>query len=195
VFLAFRHGLLGICIADVSGKGITAALLMANLRAAVRAFAPGSTGPAALCSKLNEVLCASIAPGKFITLFYGVIDRERLILHFENAGHSSPIVLRGGEATILTEGGTVLGLFPKSAYEERQFALRPGDCLLLTTDGVTEAADAHDEQFGNERVIASAGAARSLGAQGIRTRILDEVTRFCNGNFHDDASLIVVTVD
>jgi len=67
--------------------------------------------------------------------------------------------------------------------------------LLLTTDGVTEAADAHDEEFGNERVVASARAARRLGAQGIRTRILDEVTRFCNGNFHDDASLIVVTVD
>jgi sigma-B regulation protein RsbU (phosphoserine phosphatase) len=186
---------LGICIADVSGKGITAALLMANLQAAVRAFAPVCAGPGALCSKLNEVLCGSIAPGKFVTFFYGVIDSERLILHFENAGHSSPTVLRGGEASILIEGGTVLGLFPKSAYEERQFALRPGDCLLLTTDGVTEAADAHDEEFGNERVIASARAARSLGAQGIRTRILDEVTRFCNGNFHDDASLIVVTVD
>ena len=82
-----------------------------------------------------------------------------------------------------------------SAYEERRFALRPGDCLLLTTDGVNETADAHDEEFGNERVVASARAARSLGAQGIRTWILDDVTRFCNGNFHDDASLIVVTVD
>jgi sigma-B regulation protein RsbU (phosphoserine phosphatase) len=186
---------LGICIADVSGKGITAALLMANLQAAVRAFAPGSTGPGALCSKLNEVLCGSIAPGKFVTLFYGVIDSERLILHFENAGHSSPIVLRGDEATILTEGGTVLGLFPKSAYENRQFALRPGDCLLLTTDGVTEAADERDQEFGNDRVIASARAARSSGAQGIRTRLLEDVTRFCNGNFLDDASLMVVTVD
>ena len=125
-----------------------------------------------LCTKLNEVLCGSIAPGKFITLFYGVIDSERLILRFENAGHSSPIVLRGDDATILTEGGVVLGLFPKSVYEERQFALRPGDCLLLTTDGVTEAANALDEEFGSERVIASARAARSLGAQGMRTRIL-----------------------
>jgi len=186
---------LGICIADVSGKGITAALLMANLQAAVRAFAPLSSGPGALCSKLNEVLCGSIAPGKFVTLFYGVIDREPLILHFENAAHSSPIVLRGGEATILTEGGTVLGLFPKSIYKERQFALRSGDCLLLTTDGVTEAANEHDEEFGKERVIASARAARNLGAQGIRTRILDDVTRFCDGNFNDDASLIVATVD
>jgi sigma-B regulation protein RsbU (phosphoserine phosphatase) len=114
---------------------------------------------------------------------------------FENAGHSSPIVLRGDEATFLTEGGTVLGLFPKSVYEERQFALRPGDCLLLTTDGVMEAANERDEEFCNGRVIASARAARSLGAEGIRSGILDDVTRFCDGNFHDDATLIVVTVD
>jgi sigma-B regulation protein RsbU (phosphoserine phosphatase) len=186
---------LGICIADVSGKGITAALLMANLQAAVRAFAPSSSGAGALCSKLNEVLCGSIAPGKFVTLFYGVIDRETLTLRFENAGHSSPIVLREEEATTLTEGGTVLGLFPRAAYEERQFAMRAGDCLLLTTDGVTEAANENDEEFGNERVIAAARASRNLGAQGIRTRILEDVTQFCKGNFQDDASLIVVVVE
>ena len=193
--LALAPDRLGICIADVSGKGITAALLMANLQAAFRAFAPVSTGPGALCTKFNEVLCGSIAPGKFVTFFYGVIDSERLILRFENAGHSSPIALRGEEARILAEGGMVLGLFPKSVYEEREFALQPGDCLLLTTDGVTEAANGLDEEFGNERVIASARAARSLGTQGIRTRILEDVTRFCNGNFHDDASLMVVTVE
>jgi sigma-B regulation protein RsbU (phosphoserine phosphatase) len=186
---------LGICIADVSGKGITAALLMANLQAAVRAFAPLSTGPGALCRKLNEVLCSSIAPGKFVTFFYGVIDRERLTLQFENAGHSSPLVLRADGAMVLTEGGTVLGLFPHAVYEERQFALCSGGCVLLTTDGVTEAADENDEEFGNERVMAAARAARNLGAQGIRTRILDDVRRFCHGNFHDDASLIVITVD
>ena len=73
--------------------------------------------------------------------------------------------------------------------------MRSGDCLLLTTDGVTEAADEHDEEFGNERVIRAALAARSLGAQGIRTKILDDVRRFCKGNFHDDACLIVMTVD
>jgi sigma-B regulation protein RsbU (phosphoserine phosphatase) len=185
---------LGICIADVSGKGITAALLMANLQAAVRAFAPGSSGPGALCSKLNEVLYGSIAQEKFVTFFYGVIDCEKLTLRFENAGHSRPIVLRGEEATILSGGGTVLGLFPSPHYEERQFELRLGDCLLLTTDGVTEAADENDEEFGNERVIAAARAARRLGAQGIRTRILEDVTRFCKGNFEDDASLMVVTV-
>jgi sigma-B regulation protein RsbU (phosphoserine phosphatase) len=193
--LTLGPDLLGICMADVSGKGITAALLMANLQAAVRAFAPAIAGPAALCGKLNEVLCNSIAPGKFVTFFYAVIHSQTLLLRFENAGHMPPIVLRGNEATILTDGGTVLGLFPQSVYAERQFALRPGDCLLLVTDGITEAANEQDDEFGNERVIASARAARNLGAQGIRSRIMEDVTSFCKGNFHDDASLMVVTVE
>jgi len=128
-------------------------------------------------------------------LFYGVIDSGTLTLRFENAGHIAPIVLRGDSAITLTEGGTVLGLFPRAVYQERLFSLQSGDCLLLTTDGVTEAANEQDEEFGSERVTASARAAWSLGAGGIRTRILDDVSRFCNGNFRDDVSLIVVTVE
>jgi phosphoserine phosphatase RsbU/P len=193
--LPMGPGQIAVCLADVSGKGMAAALLMANLQALVRAFAPSIPGPGELCAKLNEVLCGSIAPGKFVTLFYGVIDRETLTLRFENAGHSSPIVLRGDSAIVLTEGSTVLGLFPDAKYEERRFRLQSADCLLLTTDGVTEAANEADEEFGAERVTTSARAARSLGAQGVRTRILEDVSRFCNGNFHDDASLIVVVVE
>ncbi len=93
--LALAPGQIAVCLADISGKGIAAALLMANLQAAVRAFAPIAGSPGALCRKLNEVLCDSVAPGKFATLFYGVIDRETLTLRFENAGHCPPIVLRG----------------------------------------------------------------------------------------------------
>ena len=193
--LALPSAQIGICLADVSGKGMTAALLMANLQALVRAFAPGAEGPAALCRKVNEALCGSVLPGKFVTLFYGVINSETRSLRFENAGHCPPIVLRGGSSTLLEEGGTVLGIFPHAPYEERSFSLQSGDCLLLTTDGVTEAANESDEEFGAERLAASALAARSQGASGIRTRILEDVTRFCNGKFHDDASLIVVTVD
>jgi len=174
---------------------MTAALLMANLQALVRTFAPGAEGPGALCRKVNQALCGSVLPGKFVTLFYGVINIETRTLRFENAGHCPPIVLRGDSTTLLTEGGTVLGIFPHALYEERSFPLQSGDCLLLTTDGVTEAANEGDEDFGAERVAASALAARSLGANGIRTRILEDVSRFCNGKFHDDASLIVVTVD
>ncbi|MGO8816117.1 MAG: PP2C family protein-serine/threonine phosphatase [Terriglobia bacterium] len=193
--LALAPGRIGVCLADVSGKGMSAALLMANLQALVRTFAPGTTDPGALCRKVNEALCDSVLPGKFVALFYGLIDSQTLTMRFENAGHCPPIVLRGDSTTLLTEGGTVLGLFPQAQYEERSFPLQPGDCLLLTTDGVTEAADGTDEEFGAERVAASALAARSLGANGIRTRILEDASRFCNGNFHDDASLIVVTVD
>jgi sigma-B regulation protein RsbU (phosphoserine phosphatase) len=193
--LALAPGQMGVCLADVSGKGITAALLMANLQAVVRGFAPSCSGPGALCEKLNEVLCRSVAPGKFVTLFYGLIDSETLTLRFENAGHCYPIVLRGESSIVLREGATVLGLFPDALYQERRFPLQSADCLLLTTDGVTEAADETDDQFGIERVTESARAARSLGAHGIRTRIIEDVTRFCNGNFQDDASLIVVTVE
>ena len=130
-----------------------------------------------------------------MTFFYGVIDSESLTLRFENAGHCSPVVLRGDAALVLTEGGTVLGLFAHAEYAERRFALHSADCLLLTTDGVTEAANEEDEEFGLERVTASARAARGLGAHGIRTRIMEDVSCFCKGNFHDDASLIVITVD
>jgi len=193
--LRLAPGRIGVCLADVSGKGITAALLMANLQALVRAFAPGTADPGALCRKVNAALCGSVLPGKFVTLFYGVIDSQARTLSFENAGHCPPTVLRGDSTILLTEGGTVLELFPNSEYKERTFSVQPGDCLLLTTDGVTEAANASDEEFGAERVAASGRAALSLGANGIRTRILEDVSRFCNGNFHDDASLIVVTVD
>ena len=193
--LALAPGRIGVCIADVSGKGLTAALLMANLQALVRAFAAGTADTGALCRKINEALCDVVLPGKFVTLFYGVIDSQDLSLRFENAGHCPPMVLRGDSTTLLTEGGTVLGLFPDAQYEERRFLLQSGDCLLLTTDGVTEATNAADEEFGAGRVAASALAARGLGANGVRTRILEDVSCFCDRNFHDDASLIVVTVD
>lgn len=93
-------------------------------------------------------------------------------------------MLRDDTPTVLTEGGTVFGLFPHSVYEERQFALRSGDCLLLTTDGVTEATNDHDGESGNELVIASARAAPALGAQLIRTRILDGANRSQEDTVH-----------
>ena len=170
---------LGLCIADVSGKGITAALLMTNLQAAVRAFAPGIASPGALCAKLNEVLCGSIAPGKFVTLFYGVLSTDTLMLRFENAGHTQPIVLRENGATILTAGSMILGMFREAKYADREFQLRSGDCLVLATDGVTEAANERDEEFGYDRVIAAARTVRGQGVQAIRTKVLEEVTRFC----------------
>jgi sigma-B regulation protein RsbU (phosphoserine phosphatase) len=193
--LAFNPRQVAICLADVSGKGISAALLMANLQAAFRAFALEDVTPGSLCGKLNRALCSNIGSGKFVTLFYGVLDNERLTFHYENAGHSCPLLLRGGDVMTMQEGGTVLGIFADAQYQDRSIQLVAGDCLILTTDGVTEAANGSEEEFGEERLTASAFSARTQGANAIRSRILEDVTRFCNGKFQDDASLIVITVD
>ncbi len=185
---------IALCMADVSGKGISAALLMANLQAATRAFAPQERGPAALCTRLNQTLCGSIAAAKFVTFFYALVEPETRRLRYENAGHCRPILLRDGAAFPLDGGGIVLGLFSSATYEDRALDLRSGDCLLLVTDGVTEAMRSDEEEFGDERIVAAARSSISGGAQAVRTSILEEVTAFCGGNFHDDASLMVLMV-
>jgi sigma-B regulation protein RsbU (phosphoserine phosphatase) len=169
-------------------------MLMANLQAAFRAFALEAHGPGALCSKLNQTLCATATTGRFVTFFYGVIDCEQMTLRYENAGHLPPLLLRNGSPRTLTEGATVLGLFENVEYQDRVVPLCPGDCLILTTDGVTEAADSSDDEFGQSRIVAAALGALPGGVHAIRVKILEEVTAFCKGDFHDDASLMAVVV-
>jgi phosphoserine phosphatase RsbU/P len=193
--IALSERKVAVCLADVAGKGMGAAMLMANLQAAFRAFLSAETSPGALCRKLNETLCAIAAPGKFVTFFYGVIDCEEMTLRYENAGHLPPILLRARVSQELTEGGTVLGLFRNAQYQDRVVPLEAGDCLLITTDGVTEAVNRADDEFGTDRVIDAAIDALHSGVHAIRIKVLEEVTAFCDGNFHDDASLMAVVVD
>jgi sigma-B regulation protein RsbU (phosphoserine phosphatase) len=194
--LPLGPGQMGLCIADVSGKGITAALLMANLQASVKAFALESTTPAALCAKLNSVLCGTVAPGKFVTLFYAVIDTQQRRLQYENAGHCLPLIVRAnGSIEMPASYSGVLGLFSHWTYADHELQLATGDCVLLVTDGVLEAANSDEEEFGYQRLIEVVQLHRSLGAHGLRQKILEEVTAFCNGQFQDDASLILLTVD
>ena len=192
---------LGLCIADVSGKGMAAALLMANLQASVKAFTedgghPGVDSPAALCSKLNTALSNNIAPGRFVTLFYGILDSSSRVFRYENAGHCLPLLVHAdGTIDFPAAYSGVLGLFSHWTYSDREVQLRPGDVLLLMTDGVLEAANDKDEEFGYQRLIASVHASRDQGVHGIRQRILADVAAFCSNQFQDDASLIVVTVN
>ncbi len=162
---------LGICIADVVGKSISAALLMANVQASVRAFAAESTSPAQLCQRVNSVLCSSIGTGKFVTFFYGVLDAAEKTLQFSNAGHLPPILIRTrGQVQELDSGGAVLGVFPAWQYEDSRVRLEPGDRLLLFTDGITEAGLPGGEEFGEQRLIQgvrqSAAASTSVTAGG-----------------------------
>jgi len=183
---------LGICIADVSGKGVSAALLMANVQATVRAFARDTESPARVCSRVNSVLCGNIATGKFVTFFYGVLDGAAHTLEYCNAGHPHPIVVLPDAIQELPAGGAVLGVFPAWKYEDAKIALNPGDRLLLFTDGITEVAGAHEEEFGEERLAAAAQANRASSAAELNRELLAMVTEFGAGHFQDDATLVVV---
>ena len=194
--LSLGKGQVGLCIADVSGKGVAAALLMANLQASVKAFTRENLSPAVLCSKLNNVLCDNIAPGRFVTFFYAVLDQETRTLRYESAGHCLPLLVHGDGTIEFPEAFSgVLGLFSHWTFSDHELMLAPGDVLIMMTDGVLQAWDAEEEEFGYKRLIASVLASRAQGAHGIRKRVLEDVAAFCNGLFSDDASLIVVTVD
>jgi serine phosphatase RsbU (regulator of sigma subunit) len=184
----------GICIADVVGKNVSAALLMANVQASVRAFATDSTTPSALCSRVNSVLCANIATGKFVTLFYAVLDAASGSLRYANAGHPLPILIRAnGAVEELQNGGAVVGVFPDWKYEDSLVRLNPGDRLLLFTDGITEAGLPGGDEFGEQRLVAGARASAGKSTTELKACLLADVKRFCASQLRDDATLIVIS--
>ncbi len=185
---------LGICVGDVAGKGITAALLMANLQASFRSLAPYDADPQGVCTKLNSFLCANIAPGKFVTFFYAVLDAEKRTLTYENAGHCPGLLLRAsGETVTLPGGGAVLGALPDWTYANHEVRLQHGDKVLLTTDGITEAENSDLEEFGEARLLEVARSSDG-GAAETQRAIMQQVTTFCRGNFRDDATLVVLAL-
>ena len=181
------------CIADVAGKGLPAALLMSNTQASLRAFARSLRRPALVCGHLNRVVSENSRAGRFTTLFYGVLDFTDRTLRYTNAGHVPPMLVRqNGEVIRLSDGGTVLGIFPDAAYEERQVTLEPGDRLVLLTDGITEAENAGGEEFGEDRLTRLLVENRRLPADELKRVILDAVASFAAHGFQDDATLVIV---
>lgn len=192
--IALDEKRLGICIGDVAGKGITAALLMANLQASFRAFATADASPQAVCTKLNKFLSANLASGKFVTFFYAVLDADRRTLIYENAGHCPGLLIRGnGAAEPLRGNGAVLGVLPDWIYQDSTVQLERGDTLLLCTDGVTEAENTRLEEFGEQRLL-EAARARNGSALDTQRAVMQQVTAYCGGNFRDDATLLVLRV-
>lgn len=190
-----------LCIADVMGKGMPAALLMSNIQAAVKSLAHESrtsTGSATdvLCNQINRLVCNNVDEGKFITFFYCSFDTRTRKLSYTNAGHQAPMLVRhGGEIIRLSIGGPVLGLIPDFSYELDEVELKQGDRLALYTDGVTEARDLADEEFGEERLSAILRSNRGLGAHDIQWRIVKAVDVFSRGETVDDTTLIVLALD
>jgi len=186
---------LALCVGDVIGKGVPAALLMSNVQAAVHALAGEMHPTGELCERINRIVAANVGSGKFITFFYGVLDGARRF-SYTNAGHCEPILVRqNGECLRLNHGGVVLGVFPDWEYREEHVQLEPGDRLVLFTDGITEIADATGEEFSEERLMDLLRANRALGAEAMQKRVMAAIADFSGGNFQDDATLIVTAVE
>ena len=186
----------GICIADVAGKGMPAALLMANLQAAVKASASYDAAPADVCERVKTIVGGNLAGGKFISFFYGVLDAVARTFTYSNAGHNPPILVRAsGEVNRLTRGGpAICRLFRDAPHEQETTTLASGDRIVLFTDGASEARRGEDE-FGEDRLIALVVEARHLSAMDLQERIIDELRVFTSGNFGDDVTLVAIAAD
>jgi phosphoserine phosphatase RsbU/P len=194
--LEFDDNSLGLCIADVAGKGLPAALLMSNLQAAVRGLASPALAPDGLCSRLNSLVCHNTGADRFITFFYARLDGPARLLHYANAGHNPPILLHAdGSHERLQAGGGVLGVFPRHKFASGAAQLASGDRLILYTDGVTEACDAADEEFGEVRLLRLLQEHRTAAASALQTKILAVTGEFSRGHWHDDATLLVLAVE
>ncbi len=186
---------LGMCIADVAGKGMPAALLMSNLQAAVRGLSSLSIAPHLLCNRLNSIVYQNTESDRFITFFYAQLEGSTGRLAYVNAGHNAPFVVRSdGSHERLREGGPVLGVFDKRNYEMGSAALLPGDRVVLFTDGVTEACNSAGEEFGEARLLHLLQDHRALSAQELQAKILSLVAEFSGGRWQDDATLLVLAV-
>ena len=200
-FLPLTGDRLGLALADIAGKGLPAALLMASLQALLRSHAPTySADLGALGAELNRHLVETSDGARFASLFFGVYDDRSRELRYLNAGHLPPIIVRSNGGTTpairhLDTGGMVLGIFPGQPYLQRSVSLEPGDRIVIFSDGVTEASDPDGEMFGEERLIEAVEGCSSLPAEDLPRRVLDEVTRFVGGSpQQDDITVIAAQV-
>ena len=187
-----------VAIADVSGKGVPAALLTSMLQASLRTQAGGSGSVSEIVAAINRLVCHSAASsGKFATFFLARVDLEPLRLTYCNAGHNFPVLFRkDGTLQMLEKGGTVVGMLDAFVYEQETVRLEPGDRVVMFTDGVSEAENATGEMYGEERLHAFAAALpRELPARELSDRILADVHAFLAGvEAGDDITLVALRV-
>jgi sigma-B regulation protein RsbU (phosphoserine phosphatase) len=195
-FLHLANGTLGIAIGDVSGKGISAALLMASLQASLRGQALAELRDlSALMRNVNRLVYDASASNRYATFFYGEYAPATRRLAYVNGGHNAPMILRGTQVLRLDATGPVVGLLKGIGFEQAECALEPGDVFIGYTDGISEAMTVEDEEWGEERLVAAAGETVSKGASEMITAIMEAADRFTRGaKQHDDMTLVVVKV-
>jgi sigma-B regulation protein RsbU (phosphoserine phosphatase) len=189
-----------VALADVSGKGVPAALLMASLQASLRGqVLDGAADLARLMERINRLVHDASPENRYATFFYGQYDPAARRLDYVNAGHNPPLLLArdGGGLTLkrLTAGGMVVGLLPGATYAQASELLPEGSLLLGFTDGVSEAMNALDEEWGEERLIEAVREGTDLPLSELLSRILARADRFVDGSpQHDDMTLVAMRV-
>jgi sigma-B regulation protein RsbU (phosphoserine phosphatase) len=190
----------------VSGKGVAAALIMSVVQASLRIISSeGGIAPPRLVARMNEFVHRSTPASKYATFFYAQLDEPGRRLRYVNAGHNPPYLFRAGRESIaggastdieqLSVGGTVVGMFPEMGYEEATVELCPGDVLLVFTDGVPEAHNPENEEFGDERLQQLLRQTAHLPADEISARISAEMkTWIRDAEQYDDLTFIVMKV-
>lgn len=182
-----------IVLADVAGKALPAALLMAKVQATLRALVTEVASLSGLAERTNTILCRDGLPNRFATMVYLDVAADSGHVSLVNAGHQPPLVVSGPSFHELPRGGMALGMMPGATYAEQDVDLRPGDILLVYSDGVTEAMNTAGEFFGDERLRALLPTVSGLPAERIGRRLLEAVDTFVGeGRPYDDLSLIVL---
>ena len=193
--IKLNENTVAICIADVCGKGLPAAMMMSNLQAAVRAHASERIRPGELCGKVNRLMCANTPSNTFVSFFYGIVDVAIKRLTYCNAGHNPPVLFTSNaRAERLDFGGGVLGLFADWQFAEREVQLTSGDRLVMYTDGITETQNLRGEEFGEPRLIDLVIALQSCNPSELTESVVSNVKEFNNGNFEDDLTVLAVAV-
>jgi len=198
-FIELDGGRLGIALADVAGKGIGAALIMSVVQASLRSLAHSNGDSlASLASQINRLLHRSTGSSSYATFFYAQIDEKNKRLLYVNAGHNPPYLLRGngaGEIEELAASGTIIGMFPESQYEEAVLQLRSGDVFLVFTDGVPEALNPRDEEFGEDRLKSALRELAQFPVDEMASRLLQRLKNWIDDAAqYDDLTFVLMKV-
>lgn len=193
-YFALGEHRFGVTIADVAGKGLPAAIMMSNVQASLRAFFDGDHTIDDALRRVNRSVARSSLPGKFITLFYAEIDAREGKLRYSNAGHNYPIIRRpSGALEELSTGGLILGPIEDATYEVAETSFAPGDALLLYSDGVSEAMDSRDQEYGEDRLRSLWLSCQSLPNQAVLDRVIGDVESFRGSRSQsDDITAVIV---
>jgi serine phosphatase RsbU (regulator of sigma subunit) len=196
--LPLENGSVAVCIADVCGKGLPAAMMMASLQAAVKMCASRQMKPRDLCDNVNRLMFQNLGGQGFITFFYAVIEpvrEESRRFTYCNAGHNPPILAGTRGVRRLECGGTVLGAFAESLYEEQALTLVSGDRVLMYSDGITESRSLAGEEFGEGRLTDLINRFQDDNAAALTERIVTAASQFTHGDVQDDVTVLAVSID